>query len=233
MDHHTGHIARRIGSQHHNNADKLRRKTRTLHGDTFTQILRAFGVIPGYLRQLRQNVAGGDGVGTDAELRPLNRHGTGQGCNRAFRRAVDRTAAEHADCVVRGNIDNVAVLMRNHFLDDLLRQEENALEVNIHNAVVRCLVIIEEPDPFINARAVNQYIELPIFRIQRICKPCKRGGIRHIKTIGLCLAALVTQLLRNELMPPEEETEDKPRRTLAEILGLNRKGDKDDVGMDV
>jgi len=34
-------------------------------------------------------------------------------------------------------------------------------------------------------------------------------------------------------VPPEEETEDKPRRTLAEILGLNRKGDKDDVGMDV
>ncbi len=44
---------------------------------------------------------------------------------------------------------------------------------------------------------------------------------------------IVSAPLRNELMPPEEETEDKPRRTLAEILGLNRKGDKDDVGMDV
>ena len=55
------------------------------------------------------------------------------------------------------------------------------------------------------------------------------GGMlkRHLKpeTLG--------KLLRNELMPPEEETEDKPRRTLAEILGLNRKGDKDDVGMDI
>ena len=55
------------------------------------------------------------------------------------------------------------------------------------------------------------------------------GGMlkRHLmpETLG--------KLLRNELMPPEEETEDKPRRTLAEILGLNRKGDKDDVGMDV
>ena len=55
------------------------------------------------------------------------------------------------------------------------------------------------------------------------------GGMlkRHLmpETLGM--------LLRNELMPPEEETEDKPRRTLAEILGLNRKGDKDDVGMDV
>jgi len=55
------------------------------------------------------------------------------------------------------------------------------------------------------------------------------GGMlkRHLmpETLG--------KLLRNELMPPEEETEDKPRRTLADVLGLSRKGDKDDVGMDV
>ena len=46
------------------------------------------------------------------------------------------------------------------------------------------------------------------------------GGMlkRHLKpeTLG--------KLLRNELIPPEEETEDKSRRTLAELLGLNRKG---------
>ena len=54
------------------------------------------------------------------------------------------------------------------------------------------------------------------------------GGMlkRHLKpeTLG--------KLLRNELMPPEEETEDKPRRNLAELLGLNRKGADDHVGTD-
>ena len=33
--------------------------------------------------------------------------------------------------------------------------------------------------------------------------------------------------------PPEEETEDKPRRNLAELLGLNRKGADDHVGTDL
>ena len=55
------------------------------------------------------------------------------------------------------------------------------------------------------------------------------GGMlkRHLKpeTLG--------KLLRNELMPPEEETEDKPRRNLAELLGLNRKGADDHVGTDL
>ena len=55
------------------------------------------------------------------------------------------------------------------------------------------------------------------------------GGMlkRHLKpeTLG--------KLLRNELIPPEEETEDKPRRTLAELLGLNRKGADDHVGTDL
>ena len=32
---------------------------------------------------------------------------------------------------------------------------------------------------------------------------------------------------------PEEETEDKSRRTLAELLGLNRKGADDHVGTDL
>ena len=55
------------------------------------------------------------------------------------------------------------------------------------------------------------------------------GGMlkRHLKpeTLG--------KLLRNELIPPEEETEDKSRRTLAELLGLNRKGADDHVGTDL
>ena len=55
------------------------------------------------------------------------------------------------------------------------------------------------------------------------------GGMlkRHLKpeTLG--------KLLRNELMPPEEEPEDKPRRNLAELLGLNRKGADDHVGTDL
>ena len=55
------------------------------------------------------------------------------------------------------------------------------------------------------------------------------GGMlkRHLKpeTLG--------KLLRNELIPPEEETEDKPRRNLAELLGLNRKGADDHVGTDL
>lgn len=55
------------------------------------------------------------------------------------------------------------------------------------------------------------------------------GGMlkRHLKpeTLG--------KQLRNELIPPEEETEDKPRRNLAELLGLNRKGADDHVGTDL
>lgn len=42
----------------------------------------------------------------------------------------------------------------------------------------------------------------------------------------------LTKLLRNELMPPEEETEDKPRRTMTELLGLRRKGEDTDDGSD-
>lgn len=55
------------------------------------------------------------------------------------------------------------------------------------------------------------------------------GGMlkRHLKPVTL------GKLLRNELIPPEEETEDKSRRTLAELLGLNRKGADDHVGTDL
>lgn len=42
----------------------------------------------------------------------------------------------------------------------------------------------------------------------------------------------LTKLLRNELMPPEEETEDKPRRTMTELLRLRRKGEDTDDGSD-
>ena len=38
----------------------------------------------------------------------------------------------------------------------------------------------------------------------------------------------LSKLLRNELMPPEEDSEDKPRRSLMDILGLYRKEDTDD-----
>ena len=38
----------------------------------------------------------------------------------------------------------------------------------------------------------------------------------------------LSKLLRNELMPPEEDSEDKPRRSLVELLGLHRKEDTDD-----
>ncbi len=38
----------------------------------------------------------------------------------------------------------------------------------------------------------------------------------------------LSKLLRNELMPPEEDGEEKPRRTLSGLLGLHRKEDNDD-----
>ena len=51
------------------------------------------------------------------------------------------------------------------------------------------------------------------------------GGMlkRHLKPETL------SKLLRNELMPPEDEAEEKPRRTLAERLTFKRKGEDDDV----
>lgn len=51
------------------------------------------------------------------------------------------------------------------------------------------------------------------------------GGMlkRHLKPETL------SKLLRNELMPPEDEAEEKPRRTLAERLTFKRKGECDDV----
>ena len=55
------------------------------------------------------------------------------------------------------------------------------------------------------------------------------GGARPISVSYTHLG----KLLRNELIPPEEETEDKPRRNLAELLGLNRKGADDHVGTDL
>ena len=39
----------------------------------------------------------------------------------------------------------------------------------------------------------------------------------------------LSKLLRNELMPQEDEAEEKPRRTLAERLTFKRKGEGDDV----
>lgn len=51
------------------------------------------------------------------------------------------------------------------------------------------------------------------------------GGMlkRHLKPETL------SKLLRNELMPQEDEAEEKPRRTLAERLTFKRKGGDDDV----
>ena len=51
------------------------------------------------------------------------------------------------------------------------------------------------------------------------------GGMlkRHLKPETL------SKLLRNELMPQEDEAEEKPRRTLAELLTFKRKGEGDDV----
>lgn len=51
------------------------------------------------------------------------------------------------------------------------------------------------------------------------------GGMlkRHLKPETL------SKLLRNELMPQEDEAEEKPRRTLAERLTFKRKGAGDDV----
>ncbi len=51
------------------------------------------------------------------------------------------------------------------------------------------------------------------------------GGMlkRHLKPETL------SKLLRNELMPQEDEAEEKPRRTLAERLTFKRKGEDDDV----
>ena len=51
------------------------------------------------------------------------------------------------------------------------------------------------------------------------------GGMlkRHLKP------GTLSKLLRNELMPQEDEAEEKPRRTLAERLTFKRKGEGDDV----
>ena len=51
------------------------------------------------------------------------------------------------------------------------------------------------------------------------------GGMlkRHLKPETL------SKLLQNELMPQEDEVEEKPRRTLAERLTFKRKGEGDDV----
>ena len=51
------------------------------------------------------------------------------------------------------------------------------------------------------------------------------GGMlkRHLKPETL------SKLLRNELMPQEDEAEEKPRRTLAERLTFKKKGEDDDV----
>ena len=55
------------------------------------------------------------------------------------------------------------------------------------------------------------------------------GGMlkRHLKPETL------NKLLRNELMPQEDEVEDKPRHSLIDLLAARRKGESDDVGMDL
>ena len=55
------------------------------------------------------------------------------------------------------------------------------------------------------------------------------GGMlkRHLKPETL------NKLLRNELMPQEDEVEDKPRHSLIDLLAARRKGKSDDVGMDL
>lgn len=55
------------------------------------------------------------------------------------------------------------------------------------------------------------------------------GGMlkRHLKPETL------NKLLRNELMPQEDEVEDKPRHSLIDLLTARRKGESDDVGMDL
>ena len=55
------------------------------------------------------------------------------------------------------------------------------------------------------------------------------GGMlkRHLKPETL------NKLLRNELMPQEDEVEDKPRHSLIDLLAARRKGESDDVGMEL
>ncbi len=55
------------------------------------------------------------------------------------------------------------------------------------------------------------------------------GGMlkRHLKPETL------NKLLRNELMPQEDEVKDKPRHSLIDLLAARRKGESDDVGMDL
>ena len=55
------------------------------------------------------------------------------------------------------------------------------------------------------------------------------GGMlkRHLKPETL------NKLLRNELMPQEDEVADKPRHSLIDLLAARRKGESDDVGMDL
>ena len=73
-------------------------------------------------------------------------------------------------------------------------------------------------------------------------------GMRHRAGIGMSensdavvvivseetgsISVAIGGMLKRHLKP-EEETEDKPRRNLAELLGLNRKGADDHVGTDL
>lgn len=158
-----GHVAGSIGGKQDRHAYQLFGAAGTLHGDALPQPERPGRMVPGDLRQVGQDMAGADGVGSDAILGELNGHGPGQGYHTALGGAVDGASAQHPLVIVGADIDDAAGAALVHLPGHRLAHEEQALQVGVHDAVIVRLLHVQKALPLVDPGHIEQHVDLAVF----------------------------------------------------------------------
>ena len=156
-------------------------------------------MVPADLGQLRQDMAGADGIAADAVLGQLNGHGAGQRDHAALGCTIDGAAAQH-DGVIQGpDVDDAAGLALVHLPAHRLADEIHALQVGVHDAVVSLLRHVQQTFPLVDACDVEQHINFSVPLHHFVHTGLDGGHIRHVQEVGRGLAALFRDLIRQRL----------------------------------
>ena len=156
-------------------------------------------MVPGHLGQLRQDMAGADGVAADAVLGEFHRHGPGQSHHAALGSTIDGTATQHALVIVRADVDNAAALPLVHLPGHRLAHEKQALQIGIHDAVIGGLLHIQKPFPLVDACHVEQHIDLAVGLHHFIHAGLDAVQIRDVQVVDRGPAAIVIDSVRQRL----------------------------------
>ena len=138
-------------------------------------------MLPGGNRERCQDVARRDAVGRDVELAPLDGHRAGQGGDAALAGSVDRYPAEHAGAVVGADVDDAAAGSHQGLFDDRLGQEEDAFQVDRHDAVIGLFRNIQQAFALDDAGAVDQDVDPAGLGQNIVDRPLKQPGFAYIK----------------------------------------------------